>query len=147
MMMGWKSGQAYSEDLRARVLGAVDRGGRVYEIAPLFEISVSYIYKALARRKLHGIATALPRTGRPGRKLDKHLEALAAHVAANPDATLEELVAWVRRERSITICVATMWATLEALELTVKKRRAMPPSRSAPTSRQPAPHGARPRAA
>lgn len=145
--MGWISGQAYSEDLRARVLGAVDRGGRVYEIAPLFEVSVSYIYKALARRKLHGIATALPRAGRPGRKLDKHLEALAAHVAANSDATLEELVAWVKRERGITICVATMWATLEALELTVKKRRAMPPSRSAPASPQPAPHGARPRAA
>ena len=49
--MGWQQGQAYSDDLRARVLSAVDRGGRVYEIAPLFEVSVSYIYKALARRK------------------------------------------------------------------------------------------------
>ena len=38
--MGWVSGQAYSEDLRARVVSAVDRGGRVYEIAPLFEVSV-----------------------------------------------------------------------------------------------------------
>jgi transposase len=47
--MGWVSGQAYSDDLRARVLAAVDRGGRVYEVAPLFEVSVSYIYKALAR--------------------------------------------------------------------------------------------------
>jgi len=27
--MGWRSGQTYSEDLRARVLAAVDRGGRV----------------------------------------------------------------------------------------------------------------------
>jgi len=58
--MGWVSGQAYSEDLRARVVSAVDRGGRVYEIAPLFEVSVSYIYKALARRRLHGIETTLP---------------------------------------------------------------------------------------
>ena len=53
--MGWVSGQAYSDDLRARVLAAVDRGGRVYEVAPLFEVSVSYIYKALARRRLCGI--------------------------------------------------------------------------------------------
>jgi hypothetical protein len=44
------------EDLRARVLGAVDRGGRVYEVAELFEVSVSYIYKALARRRLTGVA-------------------------------------------------------------------------------------------
>lgn len=39
--MGWRSGQTYSDDLRARVLAAVDRGGRVYEVAPLFEVSVS----------------------------------------------------------------------------------------------------------
>ena len=101
--MGWVSGQAYSDDLRSRVLGAVDRGGRVYEIAPLFEVSVSYIYKALARRRLHGIETALPKTGRPGRKLDRHIEALAAHVAANPDAssgrTRRVVAARARRRR------------------------------------------------
>jgi transposase len=133
-VMGWISGQAYSDDLRARVLAAVDRGGRVYEIAPLFEVSVSYIYKALARRRFYGIETALPKTGRPGRKLDRHLDALAAYVAAHPDATLVELVAWSRRERGVTVCAATMWVTLEALDLTHKKRHAMPPSRSAPTS-------------
>ncbi len=145
--MSWVPGQAYSDDLRARVLGAVDRGGRVYEVAPLFEVSVSYIYKALARRKLTGVATALPKRGRPGRKLDKHLDALASHIAAHPDATLEELVAWVKRERDITVCVATLWATLEALDLSVKKRRAMPPSRNAPTSQPLAPLGAKRRAA
>lgn len=145
--MSWVSGQAYSDDLRARVLGAVDRGGRVYEVAPLFEVSVSYIYKALARRKSTGVETALPKRGRPGRKLDKHLDALASHIAAHPDATLEELVAWVKRERGITVCVATLWATLEALDLSVKKRRAMPPSRNAPMSRLPASHGAKRKAA
>src|SRR5678816_3369319 len=92
--MGWVSGQAYSEDLRARVVSAVDRGGRVYEIAPLFEVSVSYIYKALARRRLHGIETTLPKVGRPGRKLDHHLDVLAGYVAAHPYVTLAELVSY-----------------------------------------------------
>ena len=113
--MGWVSGQAYSDDLRARVLAAVDRGGRV--------------------------------TGPPGRKLDRHLDTLAAHVAAHPDATLVELVAWSRRERGVTACAATMWATLEALDLTRKKRHAMPPSRSAPTSPPRARSGERHKAA
>ena len=144
--MGWVSGQAYSDDLRARVLAAVDRGGRVYEVARLFEVSVSYIYKALARRRL-GIATTLPRTGRPGRKLDYHLDGLAAYVAAHPDATLVELVDWSQRERGVRICVATMWATLEALDLSHKKRHATPPSRGAPTLPPRARHGARPKAA
>jgi transposase len=145
--MGWVSGQAYSDDLRGRVLAAVDRGGRVYEVALLFEVSVSYIYKALARRRHLGIATALPKTGRPGRKLDRHLDALAAYVAAHADATLVELVDWSTRERGVRVCVATMWATLEALELSHKKRHATPPSRSAPTLPPRAKPGARPKAA
>jgi transposase len=145
--MGWQPGQAYSDDLRARVLSAVDRGGRVYEIAPLFEVSVSYIYKALARREATGIETALPKRGRPGRKLDSHVEALAAYIAAHPDATLAELAGWSARERGVTVCVATMWATVQALGLTLKKSRVTPQSRSEPTSRALARPGARPRAA
>jgi transposase len=144
--MGWVSGRAYSEDLRARVLAAVDRGGRVYEIAPLFGVSVSFIYKAMARRQRDGIATALPRVGRPGRKLDGHLGALAAHVVAHPDATLVELVNWSQREHGVKVCPATMWATLEALDLSLKKRHAMQPSRGVPMLPQRDRNGARPRA-
>jgi transposase len=145
--MGWISGQAYSEDLRERVLAAVDRGGRVYEVAPLFGVSVSYIYKALARRQRDGIATALPRVGRPGRKLDGHLEALAAHVTVHPDATLAELVDWSERERGVKVCIATMSATLDVLDLSRKKRHAMLPSRPAPMSPRHDRNGAKPKAA
>jgi transposase len=145
--MGWVSGRAYSDDLRARVLAAIDRGGRVYEIAPLFEVSVSYIYKALARRRIYGIATALPKTGRPGRRLDRHLDALAAFVDEHPDATLAELVDWSVRERGVKVCVATMWATLDALDLSHKKRHAMPQSGNAPMSPPPVRPGARSKAA
>jgi len=113
------------------VLSAVDRGGRVYVVAELFEVSVSYIYKALTRRRLTGIATALPKCGRPGRKLDHHLDALVAHIAAHPDSTLTELVEWSTAERGVKVCIATMWATLEALGITLKKRPATPLSKSA----------------
>lgn len=125
----------------------MDRGGRVYEIAPLFEVSVSYVYKALARRKATGIETTLPKRGRPGRKLDGHVEALAAHIAAHPDATLSELVDWSARERGVTVCVATMWAAVQALGLTLKKSHAMPRSRSGRTLPPPARPGDKLRAA
>ena len=36
-------GKPYSEDLRERVLGAMDDGGDAYEIAPLVNVSVSYL--------------------------------------------------------------------------------------------------------
>jgi hypothetical protein len=55
-------GKPYSQDLRERVIGAMDDGGGAYEIAPLFQVSVSYIYKILARRR----RTGEPRPARNG---------------------------------------------------------------------------------
>ena len=42
-------GKPYSQDLRERVIAAVDTGTGAYVAAPLFQVSVSYIYKALIR--------------------------------------------------------------------------------------------------
>jgi len=100
-------------------------------LAKVFGVSVSYIYKALARRRASGIVIALPARGQPGRKLDGHVDALTREIAAHPDATLAELVAWAHRQCGVKVCVATMWATLDALGITLKKRRAMPANRSA----------------
>jgi len=43
--MAWRQGQSYSEDLRGRVLAAVDGGMSARAAAKLFQVSVSYIYK------------------------------------------------------------------------------------------------------
>ena len=61
--MGWRLGQAYPRDLRDRVLAAVDEGRAVREVAPLFKVSIAYIYKALGRRRATGVVTAHPRGG------------------------------------------------------------------------------------
>ena len=53
--MGWRQGQSYSEDLRARVLATVDGGMAARATAKLFRVSVSYIYKALTRRRCTGV--------------------------------------------------------------------------------------------
>ena len=49
-------GKPYSQDLRERVIAAVDTGTGAYVAAPLFQVSVSYIYKALIRRRKTGEA-------------------------------------------------------------------------------------------
>jgi transposase len=41
-------GAAYSQDLRERVMAAVDGGLGVYSAAPMFRVSVSYIYRRWA---------------------------------------------------------------------------------------------------
>src|SRR3972149_1973489 len=53
-------GKPYSHDLRERVMAAVDRGMRAYAAAPLFRVSVSYIYKALGRRRAGGGGPRVP---------------------------------------------------------------------------------------
>src|SRR5437016_6691719 len=84
--MAWRRGQSYSEDLRGRVLAAVDGGLAVRSAAAVFRVSVSYIYKALIRRRRTGEASASSRRGHRPRKLTPVQEAvLAAHVAACPD--------------------------------------------------------------
>ena len=53
-------GKPYSQDLRERVIAAVDGGTGAYVAAPLFRVSVSYIYKALIRRHKSGSAKTPP---------------------------------------------------------------------------------------
>ncbi len=129
-------GRPYSQDLRERVIAAVDSGNGAYQIAPLFQVSVSYIYKVLGRRRATGETTA--RLNRAGRKpkLAAHDAALRAQVAAHPDATLEELQGWLESDRQVEVSIGCLWNRLRRLGLTLKKSHSTPPSRSGRTSQQ-----------
>src|SRR6266852_3401518 len=67
--MAWRQGQCYSVDLRTRVLAAVDGGLAARTAASVFRVSVSYIYKALIRRRRTGEVSASTRRGHRPRKL------------------------------------------------------------------------------
>lgn len=129
-----RSGQTYSEDLRVRVLAAKDSGRRIHEVAPSLEVNVSCIYRALARQRLTGIAAALPKSRLPGRTLDCHLDALIAHVAEHADTRLVE---WSKAERGVRVGIATLSATLAALDVRLKRRPVTPSSRNARILRLP----------
>jgi transposase len=131
--MAWRSGQSYSEDLRERVLAAVDRGMGVYEAASLSRVSVSYIYKALGRRRLTGEAAVRPRLGRPGQKLAILHDALLARVTAEPGATLAELRGWLLAEHGVSVSTGCLWAALDRLELMTHKKCSGPLNRTART--------------
>ncbi len=122
-------GRPYSQDLRERVIAAVDTGTGAYVAAPLFRVSVSYIYKALIRRRTTGEVTARRSGGGRKPKLAPHDDALRARVAAHPDATLEELQAWLAVERAIKVSIGCLWNRLKFLELPLKKSRSKPPNR------------------
>jgi transposase len=102
--------------------------------APLFRVSVSYIYKALIRRRVTGEVTARPSGGGPRPKLAPHDDALRARIAAEPDITLAELQAWLLAERQVTVSIGCLWNRLQFLDLPLKKSRSELPSRIGPTS-------------
>jgi len=57
-------GRAYSQDLRERVIAAVDSGTGAYAAASVFRVSVSYIYKVLGRREKTGETSERASLGR-----------------------------------------------------------------------------------
>jgi AAA15 family ATPase/GTPase/transposase len=109
-------GKPYSQDLRERVIATVDSGTRVCAAARLFLVSVSYVSKAVGRRRTTGETMA--RVGRAGRKpkLAPHDQAIRARVAAHPDATLAELQAWLAAECKVEVSIGCLWNRLKFLK-------------------------------
>src|ERR1700693_55750 len=136
-------GKPYSQDLRERVIATVDSGTRVCAAARLFLVSVSYVSKVVGRRRTTGETTA--RLGGAGRqpKLAPHDDAIRARVAACPDATLEELQAWLADEHNIKVSIGCLWNRLQFLKLALKKSQSEPPSRTGRMSPRRAMNGLR----
>ena len=133
--MAWRQGQSYSEDLRARVLAAIDGGMAARAAAVVFRVSVSYVYKALIRRRRTGETSASARRGHRPRKLTALQEAaLAAHIETHPDLTLAALQSWLLAEHGVWLSNGAMWSAVERLGLSFKKRHCAPPSRTVRTS-------------
>jgi transposase len=142
--MAWRQGQSYSEDLRGRVLAAFDGGLAARSAARLFRVSVSYIYKALIRRRRTGEASASSCRGHRPRKLTPAQEgALAEQITAHPDITLAALQTWLLAEHEVRLSNGAMWSAVARLGLSFKKRRSGRPSRTARMSRRAAVSGGR----
>jgi transposase len=92
--------------------------------AAVFRVSVSYIYKALIRRRRTGEVSASSRRDHTGRaKLTPAQEAaLAAHVAAHPDITLAALQTWLAGEHAVRLSNGAMWSAVDRLGLSFKNR-------------------------
>ncbi len=137
--MAWRSGQAYSDDLRSRVLEA---GGSARAVAARFGVSVAYVVKARQRRDRHGELSARPQVSHTPRLLAGLHDAIAAQVRARDEATLDELRGWLREVHGVSVSMGLMWNTLARLGLTLKKSRSGRPSRPARTWPPPARPGA-----
>ena len=143
--MGWRSGQSYSQDLRDRVIGAVDGGMAVRQAAATFGVSIAYIYKALIRRRLTGRQRSQPEPGPPGPQA--HAGPGDGAGGAHPVATWYHARTGPGLAAGRTRRVAQHRRDLErgaAARLVVQKKPCARPSKTGPTSRRAASCGGRP---
>jgi transposase len=109
---------AYSLDLRKRVLRARDSGMKPDVVARTFDVSVSWVYRLVQRRRETGSIAARKQTKFRGRSLSSDEEVrLVALITAKPDATLAEL----QHALPTGAALSTLWRTIDRLGLTVKK--------------------------
>jgi len=115
--------QAYSLDLRKRVVSAYENGVEtILEVAERFEVSDSFIKKLLRRKRTTGeIAPIGHRGGQPKRLLQEHRKWLLKTVLAEPDITLGELRERLLSEHRLSASAATLSRELRALNLRRKK--------------------------
>ena len=113
---------AYSLDLRQRVLAAADAGLPRREIVQRLSVSLSTIERLLRLRRTSGHCAPKPRPGAKRRISPEQDAALEAQLHLQPDATLEEHCQQWQQEQGVTVSRATMSRALRRAGLTRKKR-------------------------
>jgi transposase len=120
---------AYSMDLRRRVLAACDAGEKTKEVAKRFSVCTAWVRRLKQRRREDGSIAPRPikRVGKP--KLDEAARARVLEwVNQKPDSTLEELRHRIDQELDIRISIGALWETLRRMKLSFKKSRRTRPS-------------------
>jgi transposase len=120
--------EAYSMDLRERVIGDCDAGLGTKTTASKYKVSAAWVRRLKQHRRERG--DIVPRTGggSRGRKIDRGR--LAELAKQQPDATLVEL----RDRLGIAVTAWAVGKALRELGLSYKKSRSAPRNRSARTS-------------
>ena len=119
---GWAMPKSYSGDLRKRVIEAVEMGASRREAAERFEVSVSSSVKWLQRWSESGNAAPKPRGGSVS-PLEEFAARVLALISEQPDLTLVETVAELRRRR-IRTSRSSLWRFLDRHGITLKKKPA-----------------------
>src|SRR3954467_13511538 len=114
--------KAYSEDLRERVIAAVDAGATRRAAAVQFKVSISSAIRWVRRWQADWEIAAKPRGGSVS-PLEDHAAALVALVTESPDLTLDEFCALLR-ERKIETSRVSVWRFFSRHGLSFKKNPA-----------------------
>ncbi len=117
--------RAYSQDLRERVAAACALpGAKIYQVAALVSVSISFVDKLLARQRPSGSVARLPaRGGRVAHLTEAGQRELTLCLTQQPAATLEELRAALARSGGPTLSRTSTWRAVEQAGWGRKKKR------------------------
>ena len=105
--------KSLSDDLRVRVVAAVEAGASRRQAAARFGVSVSSAIRWVGRWRDRGEVRARPRGGdRRSGRIEAQAGFLLGQVEQSPDVTLAELPALLF-ERGVAVGIATSWRFFE----------------------------------
>ena len=114
-----------SNDLRKRVINAVDNGMSCRSAAKQFGIAPSTAIRWVDRWRRTDSYEALPQGGdRHSWRIEQYAGDILARVKEIPDITLFELIDWLREEHDFKTSYGAIWRFLDRHDLTYKKNGA-----------------------
>lgn len=116
--------KGYSKDLRVRAVAIVEAGESAREAARVLDIGASTAIRWMERWMTTGSVDAKPGTGHSRSPLEEHRQWLLDLVAAEPDLTLWEIRARLRREKRLKAGTSSIWRFYERHNITFKKNSA-----------------------
>ena len=114
--------KAYSADMRTRVIARVESGASRREAAEHYDVSPSTAVIWVKCFRETGRCTAKRRGGSTSR-LEEHAEFLLALIEEQPDLTLDEVVAVMRRNK-VPGSRTAVWRFFQRHKMTLKKSAA-----------------------
>lgn len=114
--------RAYSADMRSRLIARVESGASRREAAEHYEVSPSTAVIWVKCFRETGRCAAKPRGGSTS-PLEEHAEFLLALIDAQPDLSLDEVVAIMRRNK-VPGSRTAVWRFFQRHQITFKKSAA-----------------------
>ena len=121
-----------SEDLRSRLIMAVDAGISRRSAAKRFDVAPSTAVRWIAQWRASGAMRAKPKGGdRRSHKAEAHGAFILAAIEETADISLVELADKLRAEQGASFSASTMQRFLVRHDISVKKNRRTPTSNNA----------------
>lgn len=117
--------KSLSQDLRERLIAAVEGGQSRRSAAKRFGVAASTAIKWLDQWQREGRVAAKPVGGdRHSQRMEAHAVEILALVTKTPDITLAEIAAHLEAKHGVRAAQSTVWRLLDRHSMTFKKNGA-----------------------